>query len=300
MALLAVLLTAGAVSCGSDSHDGGKDGSNTAFGRALAAVPASLATESVMFRDVPTNRRLVAKNRKLYSGLSGYGIPELGLYAAVSLKDDYGFDEKHVDTSLIVGNTPTSVLTGTFDPDAISHVMTTKHKGYQAAKDDAGVHLKMAGAPTVDVSRSVRIERGSSAPAVPLTPPAKSVAHDPAYRAVADCLGDTYEATLFGKHAGSNKDVVLLGVGGRVGAKDSSAETLCAVTASRAAADATAKALRDKETAPGRTYAGAKVTVGDGDLPVVSMTWQNKPVSGLHPGDSDKSLELANLLLKLF
>ncbi|WP_255952377.1 hypothetical protein [Streptomyces odontomachi] len=303
----AVLLTAAlaaSAACGSESAGsddtggtGGKDG--TTFTRALAAVPASLAGESIMFRDVGRARPLVESGNRMYAALDTYGIPELGQYAALDPKKDMGFDLKQVKTSLTVSQTPTSFLTGTFDPDAVSSALA-KH-GYHASKDDTGTHLTKSGSPTVDVTGTVRSERTSDdSPKLPLTPPKKSVLDDAAYRAAADCLGDTYEATLYGKGAGKNKDVVLLAIGGRLSGGKASTETLCAVTASKDAADATAKALREKETAAGKRYAGSEVTVGDGDTPVVSMTWKNKNASGSRPGDSDRTLELPSLLLKLF
>jgi hypothetical protein len=300
--LLGGVLAAGAAGCGTESGgsggDGAKGGTDTALARALAAVPAPLADRSMTFRNVTTARRLVAADRELYGGLAGYGIPELGQYAG-DPKKDWGFDETRVKTSLLVSQTPTSYLTGTFDPDAISGAMT-RH-GYRVTKDDAGVHLRKPGMPLVDASTTVRVERNSEdSPVLPLTPPEVSVADDAAYRAVTGCLGDTYEATVYGKHAGRNKDVVLLGIGGRAGAGNSSSETLCAVTASKGAAEATAKALREKMTATGKPYAGSDVTVGDGDHPVVSMTWKNKAGSGLRPGDSDMTLRLPRLLLRFF
>lgn len=300
-ALLLTGVLAASAACGSESADsddsGGTD--DTTFAQALAAVPASLAGESIMYRDVSRARPLVESGDRMYAALSTYGIPELGQYTALDPKKDMGFDLEQVKTSLTVSQTPTSFLTGTFDPDAVSSALA-KH-GYHATKDDTGTHLTKSGSPRVDVNGTVRSERASDdSPELPLTPPKKSVLDDAAYRAVSDCLGDTYEATLYGKNAGKNKDVVLLAIGGRLSGGKAATETLCAVTASKDAADATAQTLRDKETAAGRRYAGAKVDVADGDTPVVSMTWKNKNASGLRPGDSDRTLELPSLLLKLF
>jgi hypothetical protein len=295
--LTSAVLASGAVACGSDSGDDAGS-ADTGLTRALATIPASAADQSVLFRDVPTVRKLLAADNKLYANLDGYAIPELTQYRGGSLKGDYGFEETDVTTSLLVGNSPTSFLVGTFKPDAVGQAM--KGHGYTSSKDDAGTHLTKPDSPTVDVSETVRVERTSSdAPALPLTPPEESVAGDAAYAAMTKCLGDVYEASLYGKNAGQNKEVVLFGSGAKVDAQNKSTETVCIVTASQDAAENTAKALRDaQENGPAKNYAGIEVAVGD--APVVSMTWENSKESGRRPGDLDKSWELARVALKLF
>lgn len=288
------VLASGAVACGADSGD-----ADTGLTRALAKIPASFAGQSVMFRDVPRIRTLLSADKKLYAGLAGYSIPELTQYRGGSLKEDYGYEETDVTTSLLVGNSPTSLLVGTFKPDAVSEAM--KSHGYASSEDAAGTHLTKPESPAVDVSETVRVERTSpEAPALPLTTPDESVTSDAAYAAMTTCLGDVYEASIYGRNAGQNKDVVLFGSGAALDDQNKSTETLCIVTASPGAAEATARALRDaQENGPGKNYAGLEVTISDGDAPVVSMTWENSTESGRRPGDVDKFGELPRVALKL-
>jgi hypothetical protein len=122
----------------------------------------------------------------------------------------------------------------------------------------------------------------------------KSLADDPAYAAVSDCLCDVYYASFYGKV--ERKGIVLLAIGARLGADGTSTETICTVNASEKTAQSTADKLRGK-TKGDEPYVGAKVTMGGGKTPVVSMTWKNSSEPRLRPGDSNKTLDLPGLLL---
>ncbi|MEU8954284.1 hypothetical protein AB0C93_08270 [Streptomyces sp. NPDC048518] len=290
--LLASVLSVGTAGC---SLPGGSDdgGDGTGLERALDAVPASAADQGMMYRDVRTARRLVAKDPKLYRGLDGFGILEVVQhgYTGGSVRADWGFDAKDVKTSVTVGNS--SLLTGEFDTDSVGRAM--KKQGYRATRTEHGTRYeKGSGDGTFEVSDTARAAKRSDI-ALGLATPDTSLRDDEAYTAVADCLGDVYEASFYAKR--EDADVVLLAIGGRLG-KDgtSSSETLCARTASRKAADATAARLREK-TAPGQRYAGSKVTVGEGDTPMVTMTWKNSTESGLRPSDNDRTSELPRVLV---
>ncbi|MFE0171430.1 hypothetical protein ACFWZ2_03870 [Streptomyces sp. NPDC059002] len=294
---LAVLLTGvlgvSAAGCSLPGGDdgGGEDG--TGLERALDAIPASASDQAVTYRDVRTLRRLVAAEPSLYRGLDGYGIVEVIQrgYTGGSVRKNWGFDEKDVRTSVLVGDS--TLLTGRFDTDAVARAM--KKQGYKATDTDGGTRYKKPGEPgTYDISDATRATNRADA-TLGLTAPGTSLRDDKAYAAVAECLGDVYEASYYAER--EDADVPLLAIGGRLG-KDgtSSSETLCARTASKKAAAATAAALR-KKTAPGARYEGSKVHIGDGDTPLVTMTWKNRPDSGLRPGDNDKTAELPGLLI---
>ncbi|WP_069885193.1 hypothetical protein [Streptomyces luteocolor] len=288
--LLAGALSAGATSCSLPGDDGA--GGGTGLERALGAVPASAADQAVTYRDVRTVRRLVAEDPGLYRGLDGFGILEVAQsgYTGGSVRADWGFGAKDVRSSVLVGDS--SLLTGEFDTDAVARAM--RKQGYKASDTDGGTRYRKRGESGVyDVSESARVARRSHV-ALPLTAPDDSLRDVKAYAAVADCLGDVYEATYYAER--QDADTVLFAIGGRLG-KDgrSSSETLCARAASKKAAATTAAKLREK-TAPGERYAGSEVTVGEGDTPMITMTWKNRPESGLRPADNDRTSELPGLL----
>ncbi|MEV7196724.1 hypothetical protein AB0N81_33725 [Streptomyces sp. NPDC093510] len=289
--LLVSALSVAAAGCSlpGDSDDGGV---GTGLERALAAVPAAAADQGVMYRDVRTARRLVAENPSLYRGLDGFGILEVAQigYTGGSVRADWGFDVKDVRTSVTVGNS--SLLTGKFDTDAVDRAM--KKQGYRATPTDDGTRYKKGGdAGTYEISGSARAAKRSDI-ALGLAAPDESLRDDEAYEAIADCLGDVYEASYYAKR--EDADVELFAIGGRLGKNGSSSETLCARTASKEAADATAAKLREK-TARGQRYEGSKVTVGKGATPIVAMTWKNRPESGLRPADNDRTSELPGVLV---
>ncbi|MGW0531800.1 hypothetical protein [Streptomyces sp. NPDC003032] len=289
--LLTGALSVGTAGCSLPGGDG-DGGEGTGLERALDAVPASAADQAVTYRDVRTVRRLLAKEPSLYRGLEGFGILEVLQrdYTGGNIRADWGFDEKDVRASVLVGQS--SLLTGEFDTEAVGRAM--RKQGYKAADTEGGTRFKKGGeAGTYEVSGSARVANRSDV-RLGLSAPGTSLRDDKAYAAVADCLGDVYEATFYSKR--QDADAVLFAIGGRLG-KDgtSSSETLCARTASKKAAETTAAALREK-TAPGERYAGSKVTVGKGETPLVTMTWRNRPKTGLRPSDNDRTAELPGLL----
>ncbi|MEV1023886.1 hypothetical protein [Streptomyces sp. NPDC050264] len=292
------VLGAGVAGCGTQD-DGGRAGDDTGLTSALSGVPASAAEQPMTYRDVPTARRLLAADKTLYQGLDGYGVWELtGRPGSVaSVKDSYGFEAGDVRTALQLGSGQAQRLTGTFDVSAARDAM--EKDGYRASDSaDDGVRLRKQGQATFDVSGTARVTKWlDDGPTLPLDPPDESVADDAAYQAVVGCLGDdVYEATLYGKRSEFRKQgVTLLGIGGRADGS-ASTEKLCALTTSKKSAEKIAGKLRTK-TAPDERFAGSKVTIGDGDAPVVSMSWKNSTKSGLRPGDQDRTTELPKLLL---
>lgn len=287
-------LAVGAVGCFSsgdgDSGDGGAKG--TGLEEALAAAPVSAADEAILYVDVSTTRDLAAKDKKQFSGLWGYGIPELSGHAADPLKE-WGFDEKDVETSIVVGNY-NARMTGEFDTDALTKAF--EEKGYGASDVDGGTRfMKPGDDSTFQVSNSIRVGiHDKDGTGLGLGEPEKSLAGDRVYAAVADCLGDVYYASFYGKV--ERKGIILLAIGARLAADGTSTETICTVNSSEKAAQSTAIKLRGK-TKDGEPYVGSKVTIRDGKTPTVSMTWKNSSEGRRRPGDNNKTLDLPGLLL---
>ncbi|MEU5216966.1 hypothetical protein AB0G79_12335 [Streptomyces sp. NPDC020807] len=285
-----------ATACGDDSADSsGGAAPQTGLTAALRTAPAADAGTTLSYWDVKAARDLVAKDKELYGGLDGYGIPELAQsrHESVPLRQSHGFDEKDVVTALQIGSDRWR-LAGRFDPDAMAGAL--KKLGYTEGTTDGGKLLTSKEAGQVAVSPTVRSTSVSpDAPPPAFAAPGKSVADDPAYQAVARCVGDdAYLATFFGKgNESQTRDVTLYAIGARAQADGSSRERLCALTVDPAAARRTADRF-NAVTVPGERFAGATVDTGDGDAPLVTMEWANGPK--LRPGDQLRTLQLPKLL----
>ncbi|MFB7511894.1 MULTISPECIES: hypothetical protein [unclassified Streptomyces] len=285
-----------ATACGDDSADAsGGAAPRAGLTAALKTAPEADAGTTLSYWDVKAARELVAKDKELYGGLDGYGIPELtqSRYENVPLKQSHGFDENDVVTSLQIGSDRWR-LAGRFDTDAVTGAL--KKLGYTEGTTDGGKLLRSEDAGQVAVSATVRAASASRIASPPaLAAPAKSVADDPAYQAVARCLGDDpYTATFFGKgNESQTRDVTLYAIGAHAQADGSSRERLCALTTDPEAARRTADKLRTV-TASGERLAGATVDTGSGDAPLVTMEWANGPK--LRPGDQLRTLQIPKLL----
>ncbi|MFD3666401.1 hypothetical protein ACFWVF_38325 [Streptomyces sp. NPDC058659] len=293
------VLGAGAAACGGDSEDAA-GGSATGLTAALGAAPEADAGALLTYTDVAATRGLVKRDKKLYGGLSTYGIPEVAQagYESRPLKETHGFDENDVTTSLQIGSDRWR-LTGGFDVDAVTAGM--KKLGYTEAATDGGVLLKDPDGGQVAVSASVRsLSLSPDAPPPALAAPKASVADDPAYQAVARCIGDdTYYATFYGKGRESQTpDVTLYAIGATAQADGTSRERLCALTVSAEGATRTADTLRTataEASASGERFAGATVDAGSGATPMVTMEWANSPQA--LPGDQNRTMQLPKLFM---
>ncbi|MFE3073840.1 hypothetical protein [Streptomyces sp. NPDC059247] len=293
-AVVVAALVAVAGACGGDSD--AKGGSGLSIG--LGGIPQDQGGQTLTYWNVPEVMRLTRQDEQLYGALSGFGIPEVAQarYEEEPARVALGFDETTVDTSVQIGS-DAARLTGRFDVAAVTGAM--RQRGWTETKSDGAPLLTQDGA-RVSVSSSVRSSSSARNTALPpLTGPGASVATDPAYRAVADCIGeDAYHATFYGKdRRGQLSGLTLFAIGARAGADGTSTERLCAVTRSAEAARAVAAALRP-ETAAGKRFAGARVEVGEGSAPVVTMRWANS-TSGLRPGSQNQTAELPRLLAPL-
>ena len=268
---------------------------------ALAQIPASAADTTLSYLDVRTTRELVAKDEKLYMNFESYLLPEFGQFryeGGESLRAVYGFDEQDLGTAISVGQPGEEKsgnrLTGNFDTDAISEAFAKRD--YRAEKTGYGVHLVPGDGRDVQASGDVLVLGEPGSGLSPSPAKGKTVADDPAYRAVAECLGEKpYQSSFFGKQKGT--DAQLIAIGGQIGKDGTPTESLCAAAASKSAAQDIVKKLQEK-TVEGERYSGSEVKVTEGELSVVSMTWKNSAKSGMRPADELKILDLPLLLMK--
>ncbi|MFE5711243.1 hypothetical protein ACFQ7J_10525 [Streptomyces sp. NPDC056501] len=291
------VIGAGAAACGDDSADSA-GGSRTGLTAALGTAPEADAGAVLTYTDVAATRRLVKQDKKLYGGLAAYGIPEVqqAQYEKLPLKDTHGFDENDVNTSLQIGSDRWR-LTGRFDVNAVTDGM--KKLGYTEGTTDGGVLLKNPNGGQVAVSASVRsLSMSPDAPPPALAAPKGSVADDPAYQAVARCIGDgTFYATFYGKDSKSRTpDVTLYAIGATAETDGTSRERLCALTVSPEGAKRTADKLRAVTASDsGERFEGATVDAGSGGAPMVTMEWTNGPKAP--PGNQNRTMQLPQLLM---
>ncbi|NUK34422.1 hypothetical protein HRW16_08740 [Streptomyces lunaelactis] len=292
LVVLAVTATT-VVGCSSERDGKSASGSRGLMG-VLDSAPAAVSGTTVSYLNVRTARALVKKDEKLYANFNGYGIPEYASvgYTSKSLRTLMGFDERDVQTSLVVGDL-SNRLTGDFDKDAISKALAKRD--YRAEKSGRGLRLSNGKDRQYEVTGDVLVGESKKEGLSPLAPEGKTLADDSLYKAVAKCLGsDVYEANFFGKER-PRAISRLFAVGGRIGNDGAPSETLCALATNDEKAQEIAKRLRT-ETTKGKRYAGTEVSVTEGDMPMVTMTWKNTSASGMHPADE---LKFAILLMHL-
>jgi hypothetical protein len=289
--LLTGLLGVGTTACGDDEAETSKP---QGLAAALASIPISSAAETISYTDVPASRRLLAKDKELYGNLSGLGIRELTLYSGDPVGDKYGFTDEDVNTAVTIG-ADAQRLTGRFDVDNVALAM--QKNGYVKGSIDGGLLLK-GGKGQLYVSETVRSSSYTDVAPPPLAPPSKSLADDPDYRAMADCLGDdAYAADIYGKRAKSRRDgYVMFGFAATADSDGQSRERLCALTTSADSAQSTAGKLRTT-VQEDKDFAGAKVTAGSGDTPMVTMEWKNH--AGLRPREQNKTYQIPKVLMNL-
>ncbi|MET9495711.1 hypothetical protein [Streptomyces sp. NPDC006552] len=219
------------------------------------------------YLDLRTARWLMARDKELYAFPPYYYIHEMydfrhpadsgndSLVIKATAKETYGYDEKDVDT-VVSYETDGNYLAGRFDKKAI------------AASSSAGAGLE-------SFTDKV-IYRAMSAPK------GETLADDPSYVAVADCLGSVFTANFDRKYP-RNSRALLAAVGTRTGSDGKPVSKLCALSGSRRDADELAGMLRAL-TAKGEPFEGAGVAVEGQDKPMVMMGWKNKAQPGLRVG----------------
>lgn len=222
----------------------------------------------IQYLDVRTARRLMAEDDSgMYKGCRYYYVEDFfrfkhpssdddGIEFKPTLQETYGYDEKSLDT-VVAANYGSNYLTGRFDGAAIR------------ASGSHGLGLDLIGDDELYFG---------------LRPPSKgkTLADDPEYVTVADCLGDVYQAAFDLPRKG-NIVYSLTAVGGRVGSDGKPESKLCSLTRSHKDADKLVKVL-SALTGDGGPYRGARISVGEGDTPMVTMTWKNTGDAGLRPG----------------
>ncbi|MEU6817551.1 hypothetical protein [Streptomyces sp. NPDC046860] len=219
------------------------------------------------YLDLRTVRPLMARDKGLYAFPPYYYIHDMYdfrypsesgdelLEIKPTARETYGYDATDVDTAVSY-ESDGNYLTGRFDRKAI------------AASSSRGAGLE----PLTD---SV-IYRGMS------PPEGRSLADDPSYVAVANCLGDVFTANFDRRYA-RNSRALLAAVGTRTGADGKPVSKLCALSGSREDADELARMLR-AFTAKGRLFEGSTVAVEERAKPMVVMSWKNQARLGLRVG----------------
>ncbi|MEU9335595.1 hypothetical protein AB0D49_20825 [Streptomyces sp. NPDC048290] len=299
-AAVAVVTLLGTAACGGDEDAADAEPVRGLSG-ALAGIPQDRAENVFTYWDVSQLRPLIKGDQELYGpALSSLGIAELEdirYEEELTAREVFGFDETQVETAVHIDG-DSARLTGRFDVSAVTDAM--KKNGWTESKTDGGA-LFASGESKVAVSSTVRSRTFvKDVVPPPLAAPEKSLLADPAYRAVADCVGDgTYFAFFHIKNYDTHlPGLTLFAVGGHAADDGTSRERLCALTESPEGARTVADALRT-ETAAGERYAGASVEVGDGPTPMVTMEWANSMASGLKPGGHAQTQQLSNVLSPL-
>ena len=182
-------------------------------------------------------------------------------------------------------------LSGHFDVKAVTQAM--QNLDYVKDTTDGGC------------SKAAKDRSPSPGPPDPLRPPMPHFHRWPRRRNpsqtspttanMADCLDDVYTADIYGKRAKSLKDgYVMFGIAATADSDGQSRERLCALTTSADSAQRIARKLR-AAAQEDKDFAGAKVTTGSGDTPMVTMEWKNH--AGLRPRAQNKTLQIPSLLL---
>ncbi|WP_413100502.1 hypothetical protein [Streptomyces sp. Inha503] len=205
----------------------------------------------------------------------------------------YGLDPAMIDTD--VTNGYAGHWQGSFDADRV----TAKLKaGGFARRTWHGETVWTKDGITLQVAKD-EISFGNADKGLSAVRPArgKSVADDPDYRALGDCLGDVYRVDFGGKDP---KDPVRLSATGQLAkSANQTSGVICALTDGKRTAERAADRLKSviRQRAP--RFDGAKVTVLTGDSPGVKVTVPDRPgdkrAGRLLISDVDLQLALSKL-----
>ncbi|WP_143645167.1 hypothetical protein [Streptomyces antioxidans] len=206
----------------------------------------------------------------------------------------YGLDPAMIDVD--VTNGYAGHWQGSFDADRI----TAKLKaGEFARRTWRGETVWTKDGITLQVSKD-KISFGYAGKDLSSVRPAKgkSLADDPDYRALGDCLGDVYRVD-FGVEKKPGDPVRLSATGQLAKSAQQTSGVICALTDGKRTAERAADRLKSviRQRAP--RYDGAKVTVLTGDSPGVKVTVPDRPgdkrAGRLLVSDIDLQLALAKL-----
>ncbi|MGV9852219.1 hypothetical protein ACWDWU_26105 [Streptomyces sp. NPDC003442] len=280
-----------ALTTGCSSGSGGDDSTSALMDAVGHISTAGAQGAQVSYLDAARVRSLEKGGSQRFRAVGQAGSPLLTGYRFNA--HAYGLDPAMIDTD--VTNGYAGRWQGSFDADRVTAKLKaggfarrTWHGETVWAKD--GITLQVAkdeisfGYAGKDLS-AVRPAKG------------KSVADDPDYRALGDCLGDVYRVDFGGRNP---KDPVRLSATGQLAksAKQTSG-VICALTDGKRTAERAAERLKSVIHQRAPRFGGAKVTVLTGDSPGVKVTVPDrsgdKRAGRLLISDIDLQLALSRL-----
>lgn len=253
-----------ALTTGCSSGSGGDDSPSDLMAAVRHVSIAGATGTQVSYLDAARVRSLQKGGSQRFRTVGQAGSPLMTGYRFNA--HAYGLDPAMIDTD--VTNGTAGHWQGSFDADRV----TAKLKAGGFARHTwHGETVWTKEGVTLQVAKD-EISFGYSGKDLSAVRPAngKSVADDPDYRALGDCLGDVYRADFGGKNA---KDAMRLSATGQLA--KSATETsgvICALTDGKRTAERAADRLKSVVDRRAPLYDGAKVTVLTGDSPGVKVT----------------------------
>ncbi len=280
-----------ALTTGCSSGSGGDDSPSALMDAVGHISTAGTKGAQVSYLDAARVRSLEKGDSRRFRAVGQAGSPLMTGYRFNA--HAYGLDPAMIDTD--VTNGYAGHWQGSFDAD---HVTAKLKAGGFTRRAWHGETVWTKDGITLQVSKS-EISFGYAGKDLSAVRPAKgeSVADDPDYRALGDCLGDVYRVDFGGKDP---KDPVRLSATGQLAksAKQTSG-VICALTDGKRTAERAADRLKSviRQRAP--RFDGAKVTVLTGDSPGVKVTVPDRPgdkrAGRLLISDIDLQLALSRL-----
>ncbi|GAA2350827.1 hypothetical protein [Streptomyces violaceusniger] len=280
-----------ALTTGCSSGSGGDDSPSALMDAVGHISTAGTKGAQVSYLDAARVRSLEKGDSRRFRAVGQAGRPLMTGYRFNA--HAYGLDPAMIDTD--VTNGYAGHWQGSFDADRVTAKLEA---GGFARRAWHGETVWAKDGITLQVSKG-EISFGYAGKDLSAVRPAKgeSVADDPDYRALGDCLGDVYRVDFDGKDP---KDPVRLSATGQLAksAKQTSG-VICALTDGKRTAERAADRLKSviRQRAP--RFDGAKVTVLTGDSPGVKVTVPDRPgdkrAGRLLISDIDLQLALSRL-----
>ncbi|MFE2184110.1 hypothetical protein [Streptomyces sp. NPDC059455] len=280
-----------ALTTGCSSGSGGDDSPSALMDAVGHISTAGAKGTQVSYLDAARVRSLEKGGSQRFRAIGQAGSPLMTGYRFNA--HAYGLDPAMIDTD--VTNGYAGRWQGSFDADRV----TAKLKaGGFARRAWHGETVWTKDGITLQVAKD-EISFGYAGKDLSAVRPAKgkSVADDPDYRALGDCLGDVYRVDFGGKNP---KDPVRLSATGQLAksAKQTSG-VICALTDGKRTAERAAEHLKSVIHQRAPRFDGAKVTVLTGDSPGVKVTVPDRPgdkrAGRLLISDIDLQLALSRL-----
>ncbi|MBI0380434.1 hypothetical protein JBE27_30255 [Streptomyces albiflaviniger] len=280
-----------ALTTGCSSGSGGDDSPSAlmdAVGHISTAGPTGA---QVSYLDAARVRSLEKGGSQRFRAVGQAGSPLMTGYRFNA--HAYGLDPAMIDTD--VTNGYAGHWQGSFDADRVTAKLKT---GGFARRTWHGETVWAKDGITLQVAKD-EISFGYAGKDLSAVRPAKgkSVADDPDYRALGDCLGDVYRVDFGGKNP---KDPVRLSATGqRAKSAKQTSGVICALTDGKRTAERAADRLKSVIRRRAPRFDGAKVTVLTGDSPGVKVTVPDrlgdKRAGRLLISDIDLQLALSKL-----